>query len=47
MDDTLHVGNQQYCKMSRHTEEEFKCKPREYDRVQFEGVHIEKLEEGS
>lgn len=43
VDYSLYVFNPAYFQMSRLTKEKFKCKPREWDEVQFAGVQIGKL----
>lgn len=42
VDDILHFVNKKYCQLLKSTEAKFTCKPREYDKVQFAGVQIER-----
>lgn len=46
VDDTLHAGNEKYCECSKFTEKKFQCKRRDWDKLQFASVQIEKTIEG-
>jgi Reverse transcriptase (RNA-dependent DNA polymerase) len=41
VDDTLQAGNSDFIKLSEQTINKFKCRPREWNNVQFAGVEIE------
>lgn len=45
VDDSLHVGTEEYCKLCEETEKRFSCKSREWNNVQFAGIQIEKTED--
>lgn len=42
VDDKLHVGNPVYCQMSKQSEQKFRCKQNDRNKVQFAGAHTEK-----
>lgn len=39
-DDALHAANDDYSKLCEKTEENFQCKNREWDDIQFSGLQI-------
>ena len=41
VDDCLQAGTEEFCHQAKCVERKFKCRPRDYDKVQFAGIKIE------
>ena len=46
VDDCLQAGTDEFCQQAKCVERKFKCRPRDYDKVQFAGIKIESTPNG-